>query len=195
MFLRFLYVLLFLICYMTIAAQWGWARKGDMCTGEWKLWQAPRPRKGEMRTWPLPLAVRKGQYEKIGHSYSRVIPPSWVGAQLGFHTDAKKNLFASLAPLWQVACTHVQVCSYNLLFSMFLCSMFSCSYVQVYSYVRTHMLWHTYVWLNGSVCTSALCVCTHGWGRSKTPIRQGSPRSSDLARCHIDSHDGGNVWS
>ena len=123
-----------------------------------------------MRTWPLPLAVRKGQYEKIGHSYSRVIPPSWVGAQLGFHTDAKKNLFASLAPLWQVACTHVQVCSYNLLFSMFLCSMFLCSYVQVYSYVRTHMLWHTYVRLNGSLlggfCIAAsLCVGTHGGGR------------------------------
>ena len=43
--------------------------------------------------------------------------------------------------------------------------MFLCSYVQVYSYVRTHMLWHTYVWLNGSVCTSALWL--HTWMRTK----------------------------
>ena len=90
-------------------------------------------------------------------------------------------------------CASMFLCSYVFLMFlchsyvilMFLCSYvlmsFLCSYVPVCSYVldhiRTHMLWHTYVWLNGSLLGgllhSSFFVCGHTWS-CRTSLSSGA---------------------
>ena len=57
---------------MTIAAQWGWARKGDMCTGEWKLWQAPRPGMGLLhQATPPSCEAKRGNLSEKGEGIQK----------------------------------------------------------------------------------------------------------------------------